>query len=458
MPKTTDDIPATYSDEQNLQESNDAKKLRLEIEKLEREIKYTKWRYFPKIILPILIPSLITAIVTGITIYFLYANLLVDVKEKSIDTKIKYNETILQTIELTHKRDDLNKQVADFETRKSNLRDSLSFLNDKLGVVTKSMEDAKNAVTASRQQAEGFKQQSDINRRIADEKSDSLKKVPIIGALKNIDATIDFSYERNRLAYDDFASEIRKNDQVSNSLLSAYVSSDKLTNNKLLVAMIAYKNLSNKAGWFATYLNLLDSSICYSNNKPYSKTINSKEWNDSDYHKIIAYIIDHGMNTRSCKTNAYNLLNILLNRSDLDLTANGKDDKTFLDFLSLYKENTIRREMFNLVNVNKVINAKNIPKSVSKMFLCEYIVRNKESFKSFVIKREDDPKQLKGIGVIQLNNIVNALKISREDFLSIDYWENLHDLNSKLISRLMENDFETYKTKPIQLVVDMQEQ
>jgi hypothetical protein len=457
MSETTENVPANLPDEQSQVESLNDKKVKLEIKKLEKELAPKTSGYFYKTILPVLIPAAITAIVTAITIYFLYSNLLIDVKEKSIDTKTKYDETVLKTIEVTQKRDALNKEVADFETRKTLLTDSLTILNRRLQGTSQSLEEASQSVIISKKQAEAFKQESKLSKLVADEKSDSLKITPLVIALKNIDATPDFSYDKNRLSYDDFVSELRKNNEkICNGLLNNYINSDKLYGNKLLIAMIAYKNLTNKEAWFDTYLNLLDSGICYLKQpRTYVKTINCKEWDDDEYHKIIVYIIDHAIKTRFCKTNAYNLLNSVLYRSDVNLGPDKADYTSFLDFLSLYKESVLKRESFALTNINRVINIKSVSKEISKAFLSEYILTNKESFINFTIELAKDQKKMKSI-LYQLNNITSILKITQEEFLSIDFWGDFHKKNAELISRLMESDFETYRKKPVQLQFDMQ--
>ena len=98
----------------------------LENKKIELEINQLKQSYFKKSILPILIQVLITSIIAIGSIYFAYKNILTDAKEKnisaiekSIDVKSKSNQTILETIELTQKRNALNDEVRNFEITKS---------------------------------------------------------------------------------------------------------------------------------------------------------------------------------------------------------------------------------------------------------------------------------------------------------------------------------------------------
>lgn len=102
-------------------------KAQLENKKIELEIEQLGQSYFKKSILPTLIHVLITSIIAITSIYFAYHNILTDVKERNIDAKIKSNETLLKTIELTQKRNELNNEIIVFETtRKRLLRDSLS--------------------------------------------------------------------------------------------------------------------------------------------------------------------------------------------------------------------------------------------------------------------------------------------------------------------------------------------
>lgn len=98
----------------------------LEKEKLELEIKELRTSYFKKTIAPILVQAGVGLTIALISIYLVYKNNLFDVREKNIDAKTKYNETLLKTIELTQKRELLDGQVREFEAqRKKMLEDSM---------------------------------------------------------------------------------------------------------------------------------------------------------------------------------------------------------------------------------------------------------------------------------------------------------------------------------------------
>ncbi|MBP6023950.1 hypothetical protein [Ferruginibacter sp.] len=104
----------------------------LEREKLELEIKQLKQSYFRKSIAPILLQAGIGLTIALISIYLAYKSNLFDVKEKNIDAKTKYNETLLKTIELTQKRELLDKQVKEFEIQKGRLLEDSTLISSRL--------------------------------------------------------------------------------------------------------------------------------------------------------------------------------------------------------------------------------------------------------------------------------------------------------------------------------------
>jgi hypothetical protein len=126
----------------------------LENKKIELEIEQLKQSYFKKSILPILVQVLITSIIAITSVYFAYKNILTDAKEKniaatekSIDVKLKSNQTLLETIELTQKRNKLNDEVIEFETTKRRLLNDSLLISNRLDSMTQGLFALQNEKT-----------------------------------------------------------------------------------------------------------------------------------------------------------------------------------------------------------------------------------------------------------------------------------------------------------------------
>lgn len=118
----------------------------LENRKIDLEIKQLGQTYFKKSILPILLQVLITSIVAIASFYFAYNNILTDAKERNIDAKIKNNETLLKTIELTQKRNELNDEVKVFEITKNRLLLDSVLISSKLDSMTSELMTKRNLI------------------------------------------------------------------------------------------------------------------------------------------------------------------------------------------------------------------------------------------------------------------------------------------------------------------------
>ncbi|MFN8246586.1 MAG: hypothetical protein U0T56_09425 [Ferruginibacter sp.] len=123
----------------------------LENKKIELEINQLNQSYFKKSILPTLIQVAITSIIALTSVYFAYKNILTDAKEKniatiekSIDVKLKSNQTLLETIELTRKRNLLDKEVSNFEITKGRLLNDSVLISNRLDSMSQGIIELQN--------------------------------------------------------------------------------------------------------------------------------------------------------------------------------------------------------------------------------------------------------------------------------------------------------------------------
>lgn len=125
-------------------------KEKLELEKLQIEIHHLKQPYIKRVLGPILIQAWITLIVGVLSVYAIYRTTINDVREKNIDAKTKYYETMLKRGELLMQEAELKEELGEIEAGKQKLvedslaiamrigrmRDSLSLYQDKITSVS----------------------------------------------------------------------------------------------------------------------------------------------------------------------------------------------------------------------------------------------------------------------------------------------------------------------------------
>ncbi|RKS02794.1 hypothetical protein [Flavobacterium sp. 102] len=421
-------------------------KTALEIKKLNAEIKHLNNSYFYRIIFPILVPTTISALVTVSSIFVLYKSIVSNENEKrmlnlnvSNENTLKNNKLVLEAIELTKQKDELRKSIAEDEKKQKQISVTVQKLNEDILTKNKENNRLKSLTEGYASQLKTF--------------PDELSKKGLSKYLEVIDFQTDFYYSKNPKIYSRFGEDIQKAPKnIYNEVIESYIIDKKnLFPNRAFVLMTAYNNTSNKEHLLNIYHELLNPEICSSDrNKEFVKIVNCKEWSDEVFHKTIVYILK---NSLSCQASTCNLLTGILNRNDTKLSID-EDYDSFLLYLSLYQQSIIKKKTnISLSSINQIMNLKNLPLYIIRTYMSAYIISNEESFESFLAQQNNPVNR--PMNRFRFKELASKLKITEDEFRSIEFWKNYNDQNKEIAKRLLEDDFKTYRKNKSQFKEDI---
>lgn len=427
-------------------------KTQLEINKLNAEIKHLNKNYFQRVLLPVLIPALITALGTFGTIFILYKSLISSENEKRIDNIYKNNKLVLETYDLTKKKDELRKDIDANKIEQQKIVDSLSILSSEVTARNEENSKLKNL-------NKNLKTEKDKYQTQAEKIPDTIAEKLIATYLDQIDLQDEFYYTKNPKTYSKFGKVISAaSPKVFNQTIGNYVINEKVAwQNRMYVIMVAFNYSKDKNYLIDLFEQNLEKQVCEENrNKEFYKVIGCKEWNEEFYHKFIVSTLRKS-NDLSCVNSFVPIINNL--RTDTKFTPEN-DLNAFLTYLNVFKQFVKKKEKeLQQFDFQKIANAKYLSSKSRTIILSEMIMNNEIQFLKFIEppkKEELNKNPSMFMHQSKLKRLYEQFDVSETKFKSIEFWRNLNIENKEIINRLLQDDFKSYKKDKSQLVRDLQ--